>query len=96
MTTKTRQTTELQHLFDVLDFMKTDEGSLTLVIGNECLDHSFDNSVKAIASNPNHSTEIVLASLCRRLNNMKLTLEVEQLFNHVLDLIQVHDQEYCD
>lgn len=92
MTTKTKQTPELLPFFDVLDFIKTDEGSLTLVIGNECLDQSFDNSVKAIEKNPIHSTEIVLASLCRRLNIMKLTPEVEQLFNHVLDLIQINDQ----
>ena len=92
MTTKTRQMPELQHLFDVLDFMETDEGSLTLIVGNECLDQSFDNSIKSIEKNPIHSTEIVLASLCRRLNNMKLTPEVEQLFNHVLDLIQINDQ----
>lgn len=92
MTIKTPQTPELQPFFDVLDFMKSDEGSLTLVIGNECLDQFFDDSEKAISNYPNHVTEIVLASLCRRLNDMQLSLEVEKLFNHVLDLIQSNDQ----
>lgn len=92
MTTKTPQTPEILPFFDVLDFMKTDEGSLTLIVGNECLDQFFNDSEKAISKFPNHSTEIVLASLCRRLNSMQLTSEVEQLLNHTLDLIQIHDE----
>lgn len=92
MTTKMQQMPELLALNEVLDFMKTDESSLTLVVGNECLDQFFNNSVKAIENYPNHTNEIVLASLCRRLNDMQLTPEVEQLFNHILDLIQIHDQ----
>lgn len=96
MNTKVLKMPEILALNEVLDFMKTDEGSLTLIVGNECLDQFFGNSAKAIEEYPNHTTEIVLASLCRRLNDMELTPEVEQLFNHTLDLIQIHDQEYCD
>lgn len=92
MNTKVLKMPELKALTEVLDFMKTDESSLTLIVGNECLDHFFNDSDKAISKFPNHATEIVLTSLCRRLNNMNLTSEVEQLFNHVLDLIQIHDQ----
>ena len=92
MNTKEQQMPELLALNDVIDFMKTDESSLTLIVGNECIDHFFNDSEKAISKFPNHATEIVLASLCRRLNDMELTPEVEQLFNHVLDLIQIHDQ----
>ena len=96
MTIKTPQMPELQPFIDVLEFMKTDESSLTLNVGNECLDQFFDNSINAIESYPNHTTEIVLASLCRRLNNMELTQEVEHIFNHVLDLIQTNDQVMSD
>lgn len=95
MNTKVLKMPELQALTEVLDFMKTDEGSLTLIIGNECIDRFFGNSSKAIEEQPNHVTEIVLASLSRRLNDMELTPEVEQLFNHVLDLIQTNDLVTC-
>jgi hypothetical protein len=90
-----RQLSKFQPLDDVLDFMKSDESSLTLTIGNECLDQFFDDSQKAITSLPHHATEIVLASLCRRLKEMQLSSEVEELFNHVLNLIQINDQEFC-
>lgn len=48
MTIKSQQTPELQSFFDVLDFMKTDESSLTLNVGNECLEQFSDNSFMAI------------------------------------------------
>ena len=90
-----QQMPELQPLNEVLDFMETDESSLTLTIGNECLNQFFNDTEKAILKYPNHATEIGLASLCRRLNEMHLSNEVEVLFNHVLDLIQFNDQASC-
>lgn len=92
MKTKMQQPPELQPFNKVMDVMTDDESSLTLTIGSECLDQFFNNAAMAVSSFPNHATEIGLASLCRRLNEMQLTDEVEGLFKHVLELIQINDQ----
>ncbi len=83
---------ETQALSDVLDLIQDDESSLTLTIGNELLNKFFNDADKAIFNHPYHAIEIGLASMCRMLNEMNLTTEVEELFNHVLDLIQINDK----
>ncbi len=92
MNIKMQHLPEIRRVTEFLDSIHDDNGSLTLSVGNECLDHFFDDTEKAIENFPSHSYEIALTSICRKMNEMNLTDEVEGLFNHVLDLIQINDQ----
>lgn len=91
MSKKAQQTPEMQALTEILDF-DLNESSMTLICGSEALDYFFDDAEKAIESFSSHSAEIVLTSILRKLNQMKLTNEVETLFDHVLSLVQSNDE----
>lgn len=74
------------------EIMNDDDTSLTLTVGGEMLNMSNGNAAEAIKNYPCHSTEIALTSIVRKMDEMRLTREVEALFCHVLSLITVADE----
>ena len=84
-------TPEITGLEQVLEYMNDNEVSPTLSTGNECLNQFFGDANAAISQYPSHAIEISLSSICKKMDEMRLTAEVEDLFNHVLNLIQAHD-----
>lgn len=86
-----QQTPETSGLEQVLELIHDSETSPTLTTGNECLNQFFGDAEAAISQYPAHAIEISLSSICKKMDEMLLTAEVEGLFNHVLNLIQAHD-----
>lgn len=66
--------------------------SLTLSIGQDCINFWKGNVKKALEKFSNHSTEIVLTDLYNKISNQP---EPDpKIFNNILDLIAFHDEIY--
>lgn len=70
----------------------TNEHSLTLSIGQDCLESANGNSVNAINKFKEHTTEIVLTHLHNLLSSQVKTNH--EALREVVRLVQANDQNY--